>query len=1067
MSIRSRLGLRKTLIASSLSVILAVSGVPVPALAEVASQTRASQDGQVDEGVEASSVGEGTESVESDGAPGGEGAEQQVVPSEDAADEPAPDDQAVSASESTEESDVTGEQEAGLADDGSGAVDGAQPQGQQDSDSPEVSPEQQGADDPDPGLDADSPDEADMAADSGETEAVAAASEASETVAPGSNEIDSIVAAWAEDLRQAGDGWREQVGALFARLAGVEVSGMGTPESADADALAALKGQPSTTAGVTRAFKLVGQALGLVCEEVEGADGSVWNVVEIDGSLLNVDAAAAAGAEDVAWLLVTDDELAKLDPGRFALDDQGGPQDASATESSERKVDEGSQGATSPEASAPKAGEDSQDAVTVESPAPEVGNNPKDAATAESPEPKADADISDAKADEDVQADDGRKAPETPEAAEAPQVIEDEKETSSSADAEPDAGVEKAEGASRDEDVESTISVEGKEETVSAEKTKGSEKADAPKTADDKAQTYAIAFDANGGVGSMDAIQGCAYGESYGLPTSTLRRTGYAFAGWNTKADGSGTAYADGGKFVLSTPKGSQGGSAGEGDTTTITLFAQWKSISDGLQVQSTPVSYKITYQLRGGKNSAKNPATYTSSTGTITLANPTRTGYSFVGWYKDSACTKKVTSIPKGSKGNKTFYAKWKAKTYKITYKLNGGKQNTKNPKSYKVTTASIKLANPTRKGYKFGGWYSDAKFKTRVKTIAKGSTGNKTLYAKWTATKYKITYKLNGGKNSSKNPATYTITSNKISFAAPTRAGYTFGGWYQDSSFTKKAKPIAKGSTGNKVVYAKWTAHSYSIKFIGNGATSGSMASMTGLKYGKSYTLGANTFRRTNVVFAGWNTKADGTGTSYNNKASIKNLTTKNNGTVKLYAQWQDYVACTKSYGTDKGAVALIKNSYSKNVSVTATFVYYKGSSMVKTAKAQNSCLERGRTCALQGWIHDVDYTSYTVDLQWEEAASYLVPNASKISTSSSAGDNSVIVRVTNNGDTTDYTVVAVVLYKNGKAIGYDYHYAEVDEPGFVDTLEFYYPYTEDYYERIVPDSYQVFVNFSYRYE
>ena len=82
---------------------------------------------------------------------------------------------------------------------------------------------------------------------------------------------------------------------------------------------------------------------------------------------------------------------------------------------------------------------------------------------------------------------------------------------------------------------------------------------------------------------------------------------------------------------------------------------------------------------------------------------------------------------------GNKTLYAKWSKNTYKITYKLNSGKNSTKNPKTYTVTTKTITLKNPTRKGYTFQGWYSDAKFKTKVTKIAKGSTGNKTLYAKW----------------------------------------------------------------------------------------------------------------------------------------------------------------------------------------------------------------------------------------------------------------------------------------------------------------------------------------------
>lgn len=70
---------------------------------------------------------------------------------------------------------------------------------------------------------------------------------------------------------------------------------------------------------------------------------------------------------------------------------------------------------------------------------------------------------------------------------------------------------------------------------------------------------------------------------------------------------------------------------------------------------------YGIKYNLNGGKNNAKNPACYYQTSKTIKLANPTRKGYTFKGWYADKQCKKKVTFIKKGSTGKKTLYAKWK----------------------------------------------------------------------------------------------------------------------------------------------------------------------------------------------------------------------------------------------------------------------------------------------------------------------------------------------------------------------------------------------------------------------
>lgn len=90
---------------------------------------------------------------------------------------------------------------------------------------------------------------------------------------------------------------------------------------------------------------------------------------------------------------------------------------------------------------------------------------------------------------------------------------------------------------------------------------------------------------------------------------------------------------------------------AGENENNAVTLYAIWEKA----------VSYKITYKLNKGKNNAANPKTYTSED-KITLKNPTRSGYHFAGWYRDSKYKKKISVIEKGSKGTVTLYAKWVA---------------------------------------------------------------------------------------------------------------------------------------------------------------------------------------------------------------------------------------------------------------------------------------------------------------------------------------------------------------------------------------------------------------------
>ena len=161
------------------------------------------------------------------------------------------------------------------------------------------------------------------------------------------------------------------------------------------------------------------------------------------------------------------------------------------------------------------------------------------------------------------------------------------------------------------------------------------------------------------------------------------------------------------------------------------------------------------------------------------------------------------------------TVTPKFETISYTIAYELNGGKNPADAPASYTVESDTITLPTPTRTGYKFGGWFEKKDLSgNAVKTIAKGSTGNKKYYAKWTAETYTIAYKLNGGKNPADAPASYTVESDTITLPTPTRTGYKFGGWFEKKDLSGNAvKTIAKGSTGNKTYYAKWTINKFTL--------------------------------------------------------------------------------------------------------------------------------------------------------------------------------------------------------------------------------------------------------------
>lgn len=120
-----------------------------------------------------------------------------------------------------------------------------------------------------------------------------------------------------------------------------------------------------------------------------------------------------------------------------------------------------------------------------------------------------------------------------------------------------------------------------------------------------------------------------------------------------------------------------------------------------------------------------------------------------------------------------------------------------------------------------------------------------------------------------------------------APRRAGYSFDGWCEDvNNPNTKITSIAK-VTKNTTLHAKWSAHSYTVQYKPNGATSGEVADTTH-SYNDDSTLAVNSFERTGYVFGGWNTEPDGSGKTYYGGQKVSNLTDKDGDTVTLYAVW-----------------------------------------------------------------------------------------------------------------------------------------------------------------------------------
>ena len=283
-----------------------------------------------------------------------------------------------------------------------------------------------------------------------------------------------------------------------------------------------------------------------------------------------------------------------------------------------------------------------------------------------------------------------------------------------------------------------------------------------------------------------------------------------------------------------------------------------------------TPIDYSITFNLGGG-NLAETPVDkYNIETADITLPIPSRTGYTFVGWFdNDQLSGEAIDCIPLGSHDDKAFYAKWQTIDYAITYDLNDANSvspatnSTSNPATYTIEDAVV-FEDPTRAGYKFTGW--------SISNINVGTYGEKTITANWQIIDYDITYDLNDSNsvshatNNGTNPSTYTIEEN-ATFAAPTRTGYEFAGWTLPS--------IAQGSTGAVSTTATWEVVNYSITYdFAIAESSNSQVVDNSANTVFSYTIedevSFNVPTRAGYAFASWDVSTIEKGT-YGNKTIV----------------------------------------------------------------------------------------------------------------------------------------------------------------------------------------------------
>jgi uncharacterized repeat protein (TIGR02543 family) len=425
--------------------------------------------------------------------------------------------------------------------------------------------------------------------------------------------------------------------------------------------------------------------------------------------------------------------------------------------------------------------------------------------------------------------------------------------------------------------------------------------ADTPVSADIRVYAwwkYMVTFDADGGnppIQTRTAANGDSLGFS-GMPSAPTR-SGYNFGGWYTTVNGGGSEFT-----AATTISGN------------IRVYAWW-----------TTYSYTVSFEKNGGDTEAV-PATKTVASPSVNVGAlpvpPTRTTYIFDGWYTGPDGGGNEFTASTAVTGDITVYARWTGETYTVTFKSNYGANETLYTKTVTVpaTTIADFPAPPSRSGYTFGGWNTQAEGGGSGFSASTAVSGNITIYAKWTldtSIQYTVTFDAAGG-----SPATQTRTvTNGSSLGSsnmpstPSRAAYIFNGWYTavdsgGSEFTATATV-----SGDITVYARWsfdTSIQYTVTFD---AAGGSPATQTRTVTNGSSLGSSNmpsTPGRSGYIFSGWYTQAEGGG-------SVFTASTTVTGNITIYAKWtgQTYTVTFKSnYGTNE-------TLYTRTVTVPATTI------------------------------------------------------------------------------------------------------------------------------------------------
>lgn len=463
--------------------------------------------------------------------------------------------------------------------------------------------------------------------------------------------------------------------------------------------------------------------------------------------------------------------------------------------------------------------------------------------------------------------------------------------------------------------------------------------------------TYAIAYNANGGSGAP-ANQVKSHFTPLKLSTQKPRRTGYTFLGWSTSSTATTATYSPGDTYT---------------NNGRVTLYAVWSA-----------KTYSVNYNANGGSGAPVSQTKYHGLKLMIPSIEPTRSGYTFLGW--DTSPTATSATYQPGdwyyTNANRTFYAVWKKNapaTYTVSYDANGGSGAPGSQTKTENVTLTLSPVSPRRTGYTFKGWATNkfmpgAQYQPGGRYTANASV---TLYALWdcahtttekqwsTGCAWKIVCKTCGATMSSGTTHgpyacgnwTYVNAAQHMRTKECGRGDYSTVEYanhnasprytpysesrhrtesycadcgsvigstgYEDHTFTSITANGQIVSTCSLCGYTKTAAQTYTVSYNANGGST-APASQTKV-HGVTLTLSSTIPYRFNYEFLGWSVSSSATTATYTAGGSYTG-----NASVTLYAVWKYKPATyTVSYDANGGTGAPGRQTKTYGVTLTLTTI------------------------------------------------------------------------------------------------------------------------------------------------